>query len=246
MTDLHAQDRLQTVYLVRHGETAWSLSGQHAGRTDIPLTARGEDEAAELGRRLRGVPFVRVMTSPRQRARQTCELAALSPAAETEPGLAEWDYGDYEGLRSADILRQRPDWNLFRDGCPGGESPAQVSDRADRLIARLRGMPGDIALFSHGHFGRVLGARWIGLPVRQAQCLLLDTASISVLDYEHHRRDEPVIAIWNAGSPDRFGPAASAADGGQATSKSQALERWENEGGEIPDQGRRGPSLSAE
>src|SRR5471030_2109581 len=125
-------------YLIRHGETAWSLSGQHTSRTDIPLTARGEAGARELGQRLRGVPFARVLTSPRPRARRTCELAGLGAVAAIEPNLTEWDYGDYEGLRSADILPSRPDWNLFRDGCPNGESPAQVSDRADRLLTQLR------------------------------------------------------------------------------------------------------------
>jgi probable phosphoglycerate mutase len=224
---------IQRLYLIRHGETEWSLSGQHTGRTDIPLTARGEDEARELGQRLRAIPFRRVLTSPRQRARQTCELAGLGPTAEIEPGLAEWDYGDYEGQRSVDILSERPDWNLFQDGCPGGESPAHVSDRADRLIARLRTMPGEIGIFSHGHFGRVLGARWIGLSVGQAQGFLLSTASISVLDYEHDRSDQPVIAIWNSGSPEIFGSAPSL-PGDKTNQKRQAIERWENEGGEIP------------
>ena len=167
---------LPRIYLIRHGETEWSLSGQHTGRTDIPLTARGEDEARELGQRLRDIQFARVLTSPRQRARRTCELAGLGPVAEIEPDLAEWDYGDYEGQRSADIRKARPDWNLFRDGCPRGEMPAQISDRADRLIARLRVLDGNVALFSHGHFGRVLAARWIGLPVSEGQHFLLPTA----------------------------------------------------------------------
>ena len=172
------------LYLIRHGETEWSLSGQHTGRTDIPLTARGEDEARELGQCLRAIPFARVLTSPRQRARRTCELAGLGPAAEIEPDLAEWDYGDYEGQRSVDIRKGRPDWNLFRDGCPNGEMPAQVSDRADRLIARLRALDGNVALFSHGQFGCVLAARWIGLPVVEAQHFLLGTASLSILGYD--------------------------------------------------------------
>jgi probable phosphoglycerate mutase len=191
---------LPRIYLVRHGETEWSLSGQHTGRTDIPLTPRGEEAAQELGQRLRNIQFARVLTSPRQRARRTCELAGLGPVAEIEPDLAEWDYGDYEGQRSADIRKGRPDWNLFRDGCPRGETPAQVSDRADRFIARLRVLDGNVALFSHGHFGRVLGARWIGLPVNEAQRLLLDTASLSILGYEHNHAESPVIALWNAGS----------------------------------------------
>jgi broad specificity phosphatase PhoE len=194
------QNMLPRIYLIRHGETEWSLSGQHTGRTDIPLTARGEDAARELGQRLRDIPFAHVLTSPRQRARRTCELAGLGPMTEIEPDLAEWDYGDYEGQRSADIRKERPDWNLFRDGCPNGEMPAQVSDRADRFIVRLRVLDGNIALFSHGHFGRVLAARWIGLPVGEAQRFLLDTASLGILGYEYNRVESPVIALWNAGS----------------------------------------------
>ena len=225
---------IQRLYLIRHGETEWSLSGQHTGRTDIPLTARGEAEARELGQRLRVIPFSRVFTSPRQRARQTCELAGLRPTAEIEPDLAEWDYGEYEGQRSVDIRTKRPDWNLFHDGCPGGESPAQVSDRADRLMARLRTMQGEIAIFSHGHFGRVLGARWIGLSVGQAQCFLLSTASISILDYEHDRPDQPVIAIWNAGSEETLDSALAPHSGDRITVSNQAIERWENEGGGSP------------
>lgn len=189
---------LLCIYLIRHGETEWSLSGQHTGLTDISLTAHGENQAQELGRRLRDISFARVFTSPRQRARRTCELAGFAPVAETEPELVEWNYGDYEGQRSVDILKWRLGWNLFRDGCPCGESPAQVSDRADRFIARLRVLEGDVALFSHGHFGRALAARWIGSPVSQGQHLLLSTASISILDYEHNQADEPVIALWNA------------------------------------------------
>ena len=160
----------------------------------------GGDGARELGQRLRDIQFARVLTSPRQRARRTCELAGLGSAAEIEPDLAEWDYGDYEGQRSANILQARPDWNLFRDGCPRGETPAQISERADRLIARLRVLEGNVALFSHGHFGRVLAARWIGLPVSEAQRFLLDTASLSILGYEPNHVESPVIALWNAGS----------------------------------------------
>ncbi len=182
-------------FLVRHGETAWSLSGRHTGRTDLPLTAQGEQESRMLGERLRGVAFSRVFASPRRRAQQTCALAGL--AAEPEPDLAEWDYGDYEGRSSADILRARPGWNLFQDGCPGGETPAQVSGRADRLIARLHGLDGSVALFTHGHFGRVLGVRWIGWPVIAAQHFLLGTASLSVLGHEPGGAGQPVIVRWN-------------------------------------------------
>jgi broad specificity phosphatase PhoE len=188
------------IYLIRHGQTEWSLSGRHTSRTDIPLTMRGEDGARELGHCLRDIRFARVLTSPRQRARQTCELVGLSPAAEIEPDLAEWDYGDYEGQRTADILQARPDWNLFRNGCPNGEMPMQVSARADRLIVRLRSLGGNVALFSHGHFGRVLAMRWIGLPVGAAQHFLLDTTSFGILDFEHSRIELPVIALWNAAS----------------------------------------------
>jgi probable phosphoglycerate mutase len=188
----------QRIYLIRHGETEWSLSGQHTGSTDIPLIARGEDAARNLGLRLREIPFARVLTSPRLRARRTCELAGLGPVAEIEPDLAEWDYGDYEGLLSAEILKGRPDWNIYRDGCPDGESPGQISARADRLIVRLRRLVGNVALFSHGHFGRVLAARWIGLPLGEAQRFQLDTASLGILSYERDRVESPVIALWNA------------------------------------------------
>jgi broad specificity phosphatase PhoE len=190
---------ISQVFLMRHGETAWSKSGQHTGRTDLPLTGQGEQAARKLGERLRATKFSRVFTSPRQRAQRTCELAGLGAKAAIEPDLAEWDYGDYEGLRSADIFKMQPDWNLFRDGCPHGETPAQVSDRADRLIARLRALEGNVAVFSHGHFGRVLAARWNGLPVGAAQHFLLGTASLNILGYEHDNPAEPVIALWNAG-----------------------------------------------
>ena len=189
---------LSQLCLVRHGETAWSLSGQHTGRTDIPLTEKGEQDARKLAERLSTVKFSHVFTSPLQRARRTCVLAGLGEVAEIEPDLVEWDYGDYEGQRPADIREARPGWNVFRDGCPGGESPAQVSERADRVIARLRTLEGDIAIFSHGHFGRVLAARWIGLEIRQAQNLLLSTASVSILGYEHNLAEVPAIVLWNA------------------------------------------------
>ena len=191
---------LSRLYLVRHGETAWSLSGQHTGRTDIPLTQQGEQDARKLSGRLRAVSFSRVFTSPLLRARRTCELAGLDKVAEIEPDLVEWDYGDYEGQFSLDTHKKWPDWNLFRDGSPRGESPAQVSERADRLIARIRTLQGNIATFSHGQFGRVLAARWIGLSVRQAQHFVLSTASLSILGYEHDRDEEPAVILWNADS----------------------------------------------
>jgi len=190
------------LYLFRHGQTEWSLSGQHTSRTDIPLTEQGEQNARELGGRIRSVKFDRVFTSPRQRARRTCELAGLEVAVDVEPDLAEWDYGDYEGRRSADIRKARPAWNLFRDGCPNGESPGDVSERADRLIARLRTLKGNIAAFSHGHFGRVLAVRWIGLPVGAAENFLLSTASLSILGYEHNSAESPAIILWNSTAND--------------------------------------------
>ena len=223
-----------SLYLIRHGETAWSLSGQHTGRTDVPLTPQGEQDVRTLSERLRPVKFSRVFTSPRQRARRTCELAGLDAVAEIEPDLVEWDYGDYEGERSVDIRKQRPDWNLFRDGCPHGESPAGVSDRADRLIAQLRTLQGNVAIFSHGHFGRVLAARWIGLPVRQAQHFLLSTASVSILGYEQNSAKESAIVLWNAVSNNIVvsGPDQRTRDNETAASP-KAIERWDNEGGET-------------
>jgi broad specificity phosphatase PhoE len=159
---------LSRLYLIRHGETAWSLSGQHTGRTDIPLTEQGEQDARKLAEPLGAVKFSRVFTSPLQRALRTCELAGLGEVAEIEADLTEWDYGDFEGQFSVDTRKKRPDWNLFRDGRPRGESPAQVSERADRLIALCRTLEGNIAIFSHGQFGRALAARWIGLGASAA------------------------------------------------------------------------------
>jgi broad specificity phosphatase PhoE len=195
------------LYLIRHGETEWSISGQHTGRTDIPLTAHGEDEARHLAPLLREVGFARVLTSPRQRARRTCELAGLGSASEVEPDLAEWDYGEYEGQRTVDIRAGRPDWNVFRDGCPGGETPAQVSDRADRLLAPLLAMSGNIALFSHGQFGCVLAARWIGMPTIDGQHFALGPASLSRLGFEPSHPGVPVIALWNTVPAPRSGDA---------------------------------------
>jgi broad specificity phosphatase PhoE len=193
---------LSRLYLIRHGETARSLSGQHTGRTDIPLTEQGEQDARKLAERLHVVRFSRVFTSPLQRARRTCELAGLGEVAEIEPDLTEWDYGDYEGQFSLDTRKKRPDWNLFRDGGPRGESPAQVSERADRLIARVRTLGDNIALFSHGQFGRALAAQGIGLGVGQAQHFVLHTASLSILGYEHNLAEEAAIVLWNATSND--------------------------------------------
>jgi len=193
---------LPRLFLIRHGETEWSLSGRHTGRTDIALTQRGEEDAKALGRRLRAFTFTAVFTSPSLRARRTCELAGFAAAAEIDPDLSEWDYGDDEGLTSAEILEARPGWNLFRDGCPNGESPARVSGRADRVIARLKKREGNIALFSHGHFGRALAARWIESPVDLGRRFSLSPASLSVLDHEHQSAREPIIAMWNEQKPD--------------------------------------------
>src|SRR6185437_11981388 len=185
------KESLPKIYLARHGETEWSLSGQHTGVTDIPLTPRGEQNARSLGERLRGSHCIKVLTSPLQRARRTGELAGFGAHAAIDPDLVEWNYGDYEGIRTADIRKERPDWFLFRDGCPGGESPEAVGARADRIIARLREIDGDVLVFSHGHFLRVLGARWLGRPAAEGRLLLLTTASLSILGYEHNR-EEPV------------------------------------------------------
>jgi broad specificity phosphatase PhoE len=190
----------EQIFLVRHGETEWSLTGQHTGRTDLPLTANGENRAAQLRERLQGIQFGTVLTSPLQRARRTCELAGFGAKARLEPDLQEWDYGDYEGKTTAEIRRQHPGWNVFLDGCPGGESVEQISRRADRVVAGLRAAEGTVALFSHGHMLRVLAVRWIGLPVEAGRYFPLETASISILGYEHNDPDAPVITLWNAGA----------------------------------------------
>lgn len=193
-------DALPIVYLARHGETAWSLRGQHTGLTDIPLTERGEHDARRLGVRLRGRRFAKVLTSPLQRAARTSELAGFGAAAEVDGDLVEWNYGAYEGRRGVEIRAERPDWDLFRDGCPGGESPDQVGARADRVLSRVRAIDGDVLLFSSGHILRVLTARWLGLEPGRGASFLLDTASLSVLGYEH-RRSQPVIRLWNDAGP---------------------------------------------
>jgi broad specificity phosphatase PhoE len=190
-------EALPVIHLARHGDTAWTISGQHTGHTDLPLTERGERNARALGERLRGREFARVFTSPLQRAVRTCELAGFGSAAEADPDVVEWDYGEYEGRRTAEIHAERPGWLLFRDGCPGGEAPNQVGARADRVIARLRAVGGgDVLLFSSGHFLRVLTARWLGLDAAAGAYFILGTASLSSLGYEHDRT-EPAIRLWN-------------------------------------------------
>jgi probable phosphoglycerate mutase len=187
---------LPVVYVARHGETAWSLSGQHTGLTDLPLTANGERNARRLGERLKGMTFEKVFTSPLQRAARTCELAGFGTVAEVDPDLVEWDYGQYEGLRSDEILAKRPDWQLFRDGAPGGESPAQVAERVDRVVQRVRAVSGNVLLFSSGHFIRVFAGRWLGLSPGAGRYFVLSTASLSALSYEHNL-SQPVIRLWN-------------------------------------------------
>jgi broad specificity phosphatase PhoE len=187
---------LPVVYLARHGETAWSLSGQHTGITDLPLTERGERNAQELGQRLKEVTFIKVFTSPLQRARKTCTLAGFGDLAQVDSDLVEWNYGAYEGRTSAEIHGERSDWQLFRDGCPEGESPNQVGARADRVLKRIRAISANVLLFSSGHFLRVLTARWLGLEPEQGKLFLLSTASLSVLGYEHGLSG-PVIRLWN-------------------------------------------------
>jgi broad specificity phosphatase PhoE len=189
-------DELPEFYLARHGETAWTISHQHTGRTDIPLTPRGERNASALGERLHGMVFDKVFTSSLDRARRTAELAGFGGVVEADPELMEWDYGDYDGKTTAEIRRLNPTWSLFRDGCPGGESIASVGARADRVVARLRGFKGRILLFGHSHFFRILSARWLSLPPADGALFYLSTASLSILGYEHSL-DEPVIRLWN-------------------------------------------------
>jgi probable phosphoglycerate mutase len=189
---------LPSVYLARHGETAWSLSGQHTGLTDLPLTERGERNARRLGERLRGLTFARVLTSPLQRARRTCELAGFGAVAQVDAELVEWNYGAYEGRTTAEIHKERPGWQLFRDGCPGGETLAEIGARADRVLARLRAVEGDVLVFSSGHFLRVLTSRWLGLDTSAGRLFLLSTATLSTLSYEH-TRDNPALRLWNDG-----------------------------------------------
>ena len=188
---------LPKVHLVRHGDTAWSIAGRHTGRSDIPLTSQGEEAARRLAPRLAALAPAYVWTSPLQRARRTCELAGFDPQAVVDADLAEWDYGTYDGQRSEEIRALRPDWNLFRDGCPEGESPADVARRAERVMARARAVEGDTLLFAHSHILRVLAATWLGLSVDAARYFVLGTTSLSTLGYEHERPDEPVLHLWN-------------------------------------------------
>jgi broad specificity phosphatase PhoE len=187
---------LPSVYLARHGETAWSLSGRHTGLTDLPLTERGERNARRLGDRLAGMVFKKVFSSPLQRARRTCEFAGFDNAAEIDRNLVEWNYGEYEGLRTPEVRAKRADWQLFRDGCPGGESPAQVGARADEVVNHLRAINGNALIFSSGHFLRVLASRWLGLEPAAGRFFVLNTASVSALGYENNL-SQPAIRLWN-------------------------------------------------
>jgi broad specificity phosphatase PhoE len=184
-------------YVIRHGETAWSRDHRHTGRTDLPLTPRGEEQARALAARLQPLTFAHVLTSPQQRARVTCDLAGFGAAARIEADLREWDCGDYEGLTLAEIHTARPGWNLYRDGCPGGESPDQITKRADAVVARLAQLDGSLALFSHSHFLCALAARWIGLTASDGARFRLDTAAFGILDVEHESSSERSIAGWN-------------------------------------------------
>ena len=193
---MSGKTKLPVVFLARHGETAWTVSGQHTGHTDIPLTTNGEAQAERLGERLRGMTFASVLASPLRRARRTCELAGFGSAAEIEPSLTEWDYGDYEGRRTVEIHAERPGWQLFRDGTPGGEGPDDVGARADRVIQRVRAIGGDVLVFSSSHFLRVFTARWLGLEPAAGRFFVLDTATLSAVGYEHDL-SQPVIRLWD-------------------------------------------------
>ncbi len=221
------------LYLMRHGETAWSLSGQHTGRADIPLTDNGQAEARRLGERIRPIDFVRVFCSPLLRARQTCELAGLSIHQMIDDDLTEWDNGDYEGKTHADISAVNPNWNLFRDGCPNGETPADISARADRLVARFSTFEGNVAVFAHSHLGRVLVTRWIGLTVKHAETFLLDTASVSILSLDHDDSKPRSLMLWNSTPQNSFPTTSDQTNATTSLLKRRALERWENEGGEV-------------
>lgn len=188
---------LPKLFLVRHGDTAWSVSRRHTGRTDIPLNTVGEAHARTLGGTLRRFSFEQVFTSTLQRASKTCELAGFGAVAQVDQDLLEWDYGDYEGLLTTDILKRSPGWELFRDGCPGGESPEAVAERADRFIARATISRGNALAFASGHIIRMIAARWLGLSPVAGRYFACRPASVGVLSFEHQHRDEPIIDLWN-------------------------------------------------
>ncbi len=221
------------LFIIRHGETKWSQTGRHTGGSDIPLTKRGEQEAREIGVRLRTVEFSKIFTSPLQRAKRTCELAEPDKAVTTDSDLSEWNYGDYEGKKSSDIRKDCPNWDLFRDGCPAGESPRQVAARADRIIVRLRLRVGNYALFTHGQFGAVLAMRWIGLPIADAEHFPLGTGSVSILAYASRHSDVPVVTRWNEPSRRSYDIGVYPREEIDNACEPQAIERWETDKSEI-------------
>ena len=188
---------LPRLFLARHGDTAWTDSRQRTGRTDLPLNERGEDRARLIGERLKKFSFARVFTSPLQRAAKTCAVAGFGEVAEIDPDLVEWDYGRFEGRLTRDIVKERPGWEMFRDGCPDGEAPEDVAARADRFIIRVRGIEGDVLAFSSAHIIRMIAARWLGLPPAAGRFFYCRPASVGVLGFEHNSRDEPIIGLWN-------------------------------------------------
>ena len=206
-------DALPKLYLVRHGDTAWTDSNRHTGRTDLPLNERGEEHARKLGEQLRGYVFAHVFTSPLQRAARTCQLAGFGAGAEVDPDLVEWDYGRFEGIPTNEVLKERPGWRLFRDGRPGGESPADVALRADRFIVRARAIAGDVAAFSSGHILRMIAARWLGLPPGGGRFFDCRPASLGVLGFEHNSPQQPIIHLWNYAVQPRDDAAISARGG---------------------------------
>jgi probable phosphoglycerate mutase len=185
------------LFLARHGDTVWTDSRQRTGRTDLPLNERGEERARQLGERLHRLSFVRVFTSPLQRAFKTCQLAGFGAVGQVDPDLVEWDYGRFEGKLTKDILKERPGWEMFRDGCPDGESPQDVAVRADRFINRARSIEGDVLAFSSAHIIRMIAARWLGLSPGAGRYFFCRPASVGVLGFEHNSREEPIIALWN-------------------------------------------------
>jgi broad specificity phosphatase PhoE len=188
---------LPRLFLARHGDTAWTDSRQHTGRTDLPLNERGEERARQIGTRLQRFSFTRVFTSPLQRASKTCELAGFGAVARVDADLVEWDYGRFEGKLTRDILKERPGWEMFRDGCPDGESPQDVAARADHFISQVRAIDGDVLAFSSGHIIRMIAARWLGLPPGAGRFFFCRPASVGVLGFEHQTREEPIIGLWN-------------------------------------------------
>lgn len=189
-------DELFRLYLVRHGETAWSAAHRHTGLTDVALNVNGEQQAQELGQQLNSVDFARVFTSPLQRASKTCELAGFGAAAELDADLLEWDYGDYEGQTSTALRQRYPGWNVFTHDCPNGETLSDVKQRADRFIHKVRSIPGNVIAFSSGHIIRVITARWLALEPGAGRFFLASTAAVNILGYEHDK-NEPVICLWN-------------------------------------------------